>query len=212
MAALERKLGKYAVKNLMLIVVGAMAIVFVMDMMIFSVAGISVIERLSFNREALLRGEVWRIITFIFIPPNTSIIFIIFSLYFYYMIGSALENEWGAFRFNMFYLCGIIGTIISGMITGIAVNDFLNMSLFLAFAAFYPEFEVRMFFLIPIKMKYLAYVDIALILYMFYLSGWSGRAAILASVVNLLIFFGKDMAFAVSRTFRKIVYKIKNRP
>jgi len=195
----------------MLIIVGAMAIVFVMDMMIASVTGISVISRLSFDRDAVFRGEVWRIITFVFIPPDSSLIFIVFSLYFYYMIGSALENEWGAFRFNMFYLCGIVGTIISGLITGFAVNGFLNMSLFLAFAAFYPEFEVRMLFFFPVKMKFLAYVDIALLVYMFLLSDWSGRAAIIVSILNLFIFFGKDMTAAVTRTFKKIAYKIKYR-
>ena len=67
--------------------------------------------------KAVLHGQVWRLITFIFIPPNSNILFILFSLYFYWLIGSALENQWGEFRYNIYYLCGMICTVIAGMIT-----------------------------------------------------------------------------------------------
>ncbi len=87
--------------------------------------------------------------------------FIAFSLYFYYLIGTALEREWGSFWFDVYYFCGAIGTVIAGFITGSATNYYLNMSLFFAFAALYPNFQVLLFFFIPIKIKWLAYVDAA---------------------------------------------------
>ena len=79
-------------------------------------------------------------------------------------MGSTLEREWGALQFNFFYLAGIIGALISGIITGYATNDFLNLSIFLAFALYYPNFQLYIFFFIPIKMKWLAWLDFILIL------------------------------------------------
>lgn len=212
--SLEYKYGKYAVNNLMLIVVGAMAIVFVMDLLISSASGISIYSLLMFNRSAIFRGEVWRILTFAFLPPNDSLIFIIFSLYFYYMIGTALEREWGAFRFNLFYIAGIIGTIISGLIMGFADNYFLNMSLFLAFAILYPNFQILLFFILPVKMKYLAYLDLALFAYMFIVNSWSVRLCIIVSLINLILFFWDDFLNEIKRIFMNIKFMMnrnKNR-
>ena len=154
---MERKLGRLAVRNLMSVIVGVMALVFILDYLFAVRINTLFSSYLIFDREAVLTGEVWRVITFALLPPNSSVIFIIFSLYFYWMIGSVLETEWGAFKFNVFYLCGIIGTIAAGFITGYATNYYLNMSLFLAFALLYPEFELRLFFAIPVKIKYLAF-------------------------------------------------------
>ena len=152
LAQIERKLSKYAIQNLMTIIVGAMAIVYIADFLVYTGTGKSLISMLYFNRAAIAAGQWWRVITFVFCPPNTRLIFIIFAFYFYWLIGSAIERSWGTFRFNLYYLCGIIGAIISGLITGYATNDYLNMSL-LAFAFFYPEFEVLLFFILPVKLS-----------------------------------------------------------
>ena len=114
----------------------------------------------------------------------------VFALYFYYLIGTALEREWGSSWFNIYYIFGVIGTIIGGFITGYATNYYLNLSLFFAFAAMYPNFEVLLFFFIPIKIKWLALLDAALFLISFLFGTWPDRAAIIASLVNFLIFFG----------------------
>lgn len=207
-AQIERKLSKYAIQNLMMIIVGAMAIVFIADLLVYTGTGKSLISMLYFDRAAIAAGQWWRVITFIFCPPDTSLIFIIFALYFYWLIGSALERAWGTFRFNLYYLCGIVGAIISGLITGYATNNYLNMSLFLAFAFFYPEFEVLLFFILPVKIKWLAYIDAALIAYSFIMSRWSGRLAILFSLSNLVIFFYHDIKLSVLRMKRNISYRI----
>ena len=208
---LEYKFGKYAISNLMLIVVGAMGIVFIMDLLISAAMGISISSQLSFDRGAIFQGQIWRILTFAFLPPNSSLIFILFSLYFYYIIGSALEREWGAFRFNLFYLCGILCTIAAGFITGSATNYFLNMSLFFAFALLYPNFEILLFFFIPLKIKYLAYLDAAYFLYLFIISGISGKLAIAVSLLNLLLFFWSDLRDELSRLWTNFRFRMRRK-
>ena len=91
---------------------GGMAIVYLMELLIYPMTGFSLSSVLAFNRSAVLHGQIWRLITFIFIPPDSSILFILFSLYFYWLIGNALENQWGAFRFNIYYLCGMLCTCL----------------------------------------------------------------------------------------------------
>lgn len=186
---MENKYGHKAIPNLMMTVVIGMAIVFVADLLNPSV---NLQSYLYLSRDAILHGQVWRLLTFIFLPPDSSLLFILFSLYFYYWIGSALENQWGSFRFNMYYLCGVLGTVAACFITGSADNFFLNMSLFFAFAALYPDMQVLLFFILPIKVKWLAWVDAALFLFQFITGGISTKVAIVMSLLNFFIFFGPD--------------------
>lgn len=143
----------------MMIIVFGMAAVYLFDLLFYPVNHISLSSLLAFDRSAILRGQIWRIVTFVFIPPNSSPFFIFLSLYFYWLIGSSLENQWGAFRFNVFYLCGVIGTMLFGFITGYATNYYLNLSLFFAFALIFPDFQLMLFFILPVKVKYLALLD-----------------------------------------------------
>ena len=204
---LEKKFGKLAVNNLMLILVGAMAIVFVMDMFVAMKTGQSLYARLMFDRNAILAGEFWRVVTFLFLPPNSSIIFIVFSLYFYYLIGSALESEWGAFGFTLYYLIGVIGAIASGFIAGFATNFYLNMSLFLAFAILNPEFEVRIFFLIPIKMKWLAAIDAVLLILSLIGSSWGEKLSLFTALINLLLFFTPFLVMRIKQAYGRWKWK-----
>ena len=187
---LERKLGRFALPGLMRVVVVGMALVFCCELL-FPQAMLE--YYLYFSPALIAQGQVWRIFTFIFLPPQSSLLFIVFALYFYYFIGNALENEWGSFRFTLYYLLVVVGTIIAGLLTGGATNSYLNLSLFFAFAALYPNMQVLLFFFIPIKIKWLAYLDAALFAYQFLLGTWQTRAAILASLLNFLIFFGPSV-------------------
>lgn len=188
MDRLERKLGRYAIPHVMYFVTGIMLAVFVADL----VLGGQVSPMLAFHRGLFLRGQVWRLVTFIFLPPSTSVLWILFSLYFYCFIGNSLEAAWGTFRFNLFYLCGIVGSILAGFATGYGVNHFLNMSLFFAYAAVYPENQLMLFFFLPIKVKWLAALDAVYFIYMFIVGGWPARVSILFSLLNIWIFFGGD--------------------
>lgn len=204
---LQKRFGRYAIRNLMTIVVGGMGIVFLLDTLLGSLTGFSVSSLLTFNRRAILRGQVWRLVTFAFIPPNTSPLMIIFSLYFYWMIGSALENQWGSFKFNLYYLFGIIGTILSGFITGYASNTYLNLSLFLGFAMMYPDYQVNLFFFLPVKMKYLALIDAIGLLIAFFQVGFGGKIALLVAIANVLMFFWNDMKTQVQNWYRRYQWK-----
>lgn len=206
---LEYKFGRFAIQNFMTVIVGTMALVYVLDSMFMTRLGQTLSSYLAFDRAAILGGEVWRLITFALIPPNSSLMFIIFSLYFYWIIGSTLEREWGAFKFNLFYFCGMLGIIIAGFITGYSTNYYLNMSLFFAFALLYPDFELYLFFILPIKIKYLAFADLLLFCYSFIISSWADRAAIVMSLINVAIFFFGDFKSMLLRA--KYNYEMKKR-
>lgn len=185
---MERKYGRFAISNLMYILSGCMFVVFLADVLTPG----SLYSLLYLNMNLVARGQIWRLITFIFLPPSSSPVWILFSLYFYCLIGHALEQEWGSFRLNMFYLFGMLGTVIGAIFTGGATNDFLNMSLFLAFACIYPDFSVLLFFIIPIKVKYLALIDALYFVIVFIMGTASVRISVIMSLLNLVLFFGKD--------------------
>ncbi len=201
---LEYKYSRYAIENLMYYIVGGMAVIFVMDI-ILSMTGIvsSLYNLLTFDTDMILKGQVWRGISFIFLYPDSSIYFMIFSLYFYYFIGTALENVWGSFRFGAYYFIGVICTIISGLIFGATTNYYLNMSLFFAFATLFPDHELMLFFFIPVKVKYLAYIDLAFFIVSFILNPLTSKVAILVAVGNYLIFFAPELT---SRIKEKITH------
>ena len=100
---LERKLRRYAIGNLMKYIVIGQGIVFAL-MYIWPTLGYRLYSLISLTRAGLMRGQIWRLVTFVFTPPSSSPIFILFALYFYYMIGLGLENQWGKVRFNLYYV------------------------------------------------------------------------------------------------------------
>ena len=158
---LERKFGKYYIHNLITIIVAMNAIIY---LLYYLSGGAANVSNLALIPQKVMQGEVWRLITFIFIPPKSSPLFIFFTLYFAYLAGKGLENAWGGFKFNVYYFCGVLVTIIVSLLTGTSADaSYLNLSIFLAFAMLYPDMEVLLFFLIPIKIKYIAYFDFAII-------------------------------------------------
>ncbi len=204
---LERKYRRYAISNLMTIIIGGMSVVFLLDMLFGPYTGVSVSGLLSFRKGAILRGQIWRLITFVFIPPTSNPVTLIVSLYFYWMIGSALESRWGSFRFNLYYLCGILGSILSAMLTGYATNTYLNMSLFLGFALMYPDYQVNVFFFLPVKMKFLAMIDAIGLLIAFFQTGLSGKIALVAALANVLLFFWNDINARIQNAYRRYQWK-----
>ncbi len=188
---LERKFPHMAIKNLIYYIVFLNAVIFIL--ILIDDTG-SVIPLLELRPALVLQGEVWRLISYIFIPPTTSIFFVIFVLYFYYMVGTALEQEWGAFKFNLYYLIGMLGTTAGAFIAGGGTTAvYLNMSLFLAFAYLYPNFEILLFLLVPIKVKYLAWFYWFFIGYTVITAPPASKVAALVSLANFLLFFGDDI-------------------
>lgn len=205
LSRLEKKMGRFYISGLMKIIVFGMAGVFLLDL--FFSRSVTASDLLSFNKALILQGQVWRLVTFVFIPEGTSPIFIFFTLYFYYLIGTALENRWGSRRFNLYYLIGILGADLGGMLTGYGTSHYLNLSLFLAFACLYPDFEILLFFVLPVKIKYIAYLDAAYLAYRLFFLSWAGRGSVLLSFLPFFLFFGEDLFFRAKR----LTWKLKNR-
>ena len=156
---LNRKYGRHSIRNLMNYIVGGMAVVYLMELFIYPMTHLLLSSILAFDRSAIFHGQIWRLFTFIFIPPNSNLLFIIFALYFYWLIGNSLENQWGSFRFNVYYFCGVIGTLLAGLFTGYATHYYLNLSLFLAFALMYSGYHVLLFFFWSGLMRYMLMID-----------------------------------------------------
>ncbi|WP_394836872.1 rhomboid family intramembrane serine protease [Pendulispora rubella] len=186
LARLERRLGKLAVPNLTGFVIGGMAIVYVLSRF-----QPNYLTKLTLDLDAVARGEVWRLVTYLFIPRGSDF-FILFTLYWLWFIGSTLESEWGAFKLNAYYLCGMVGTTVAAYLTGYGMgNEYLNYSLIFAVATLVPDYEILLFFILPLRMKWIGlltggYVVLAFVQQVH----WAGRAAIIAAVANYFIFFG----------------------
>ncbi|NLA11607.1 MAG: rhomboid family intramembrane serine protease [Firmicutes bacterium] len=191
MNKLEFKYRRYAIKNLIFYIIAFNALIFVLDFVV--PRGVS-LDVLVLYPRLVLQGEVWRLVTYIFLPPSSSPIWIIFILYFYYLVGTGLEQAWGAFRFNVYYILGMIGTTIAAFITGAGYTGvYLNLSLFFAFAHLFPDFQILLFFILPIKVKYLAWLNWILLGVTVFTMPLPHKLAVVAAVLNYLVFFGPDI-------------------
>lgn len=205
---LESRYGRYAgVRNLMTLIVAGMAIVYVADMLLPALMGMSMSGLLMFNKAAIFRGQIWRVITFVFIPPNSSMFFIVFSLLFYLSLGNMLQNEWGTLRFTIFYIVGMIGTVIAGTITGYATSYYINMSLFLAAALLHPNQELNMYGFIRIRMKWLALMDVVILLLSVISAGWPERIAMVVSLINVVLFFYGNLVDNIRNAYRRYQWR-----
>lgn len=185
----ERRFGRFAIQNVPTFVAGGMAIVFVLALVKPQFLGV-----LSLDIEAIKRGQVWRLVTYLFIPSSMSPIWMFFSVYWTWLVGRSLEQEWGPFRLNLYYLLGMIGTTLAAWITGGAVgNTWLNLSMFFAFATLFPNYQITLFFVIPIKVKWLGLLSAAFLLWSAVTGDWADRAAIGAAMINYLVFFAEHL-------------------
>ena len=212
---LERKLRRYAISDLIKYVVYGQGILYAL-MMIMPTLGYRLYSLMTLTRRGLFAGQIWRLATFIFVPPSSSPLFIIFSLYFYYMIGMSLERRWGKVKFNLYYFIGMLAAIAACLLTGYAGNTFLNLSLFFAFAAMFPEEEVLLSMILPVKMKYLAVLDAAIYAYQFLVGSASTKITIVLCLANVFLFLGGDLINTIRResrywktrrNFRKVMRK-----
>lgn len=235
---LERKFGRYAVPNLMKYIV----VLYAAGFIIYVFGGDFYSRYLSLDMAMVMRGQIWRLVTFIIEPPATSPFFIFFSLYFYYLMGTVLERAWGTFRFNLYYIVGVLLHIVAALVIYIVFNVsfqfntyYLNLSLFLAFAMIMPDAQVLLMFIIPIKVKWVAYFDMAylgltiisgfltgilpgnIILGLYRMGIFASpvtATAALLSILNFVIFYSTTMNFrrmSPKEMARKADYKRKTR-
>jgi hypothetical protein len=191
---LEKKIGKYCIKNLMLYITTLNGVVFVLS---YLAPELNLVSKMMLIPSLVMQGEVWRLVTFLFIPMNSNPLFILLTLYFYYMVGSSLEHEWGSFRFNLYYLIGILGTIGGAFLGGAGTSTYLNLSLIFAFAYLFPNYQIMLFFFFPVKIKYLAILYAGMLVFSFGFAPLVGLVTILGSAVNFILFFWKDIYYRV---------------
>ena len=182
----EKHFGRFAIPGLIRYVVGLNALVFLLLAIEPGYA-----SALHLDRTALMQGEVWRLVTWIFIPETTSVFWIIFYLIFTWWIGDMLESNWGAFRLNAYYLLGMLLCIGSALIFGESGgNYFLNLSLFLAVATLAPNFEILLFLVLPVKMKWIAMISLLLPAGVLLFGALPEKMMVVMCLGNYLVFFG----------------------
>lgn len=189
---LERRFGKYAIPNLMYYIV----ILYAVGVMVQMLAPEIYFRYLMLDARAVLHGQIWRIVTFMIWPPSGDMFFNLLAIYLYYNLGTTLERVWGSFRFNVYFLMGVLGHVLAAVIvylmTGsvyLLTTSYLNFSLFFAFAATFPDMQFLLFFVIPIKAKWLALFDGAYFAYALVFGSAATRVAVMMSLLNFIVYF-----------------------
>ena len=168
-----------------------------------------------FNPALIQRGQVWRLVSFLFVPPSTGVLALL-VFYSYYWIGSTLEKQWGTGQFTIYFFTGVVLTVLYGFviywITGKAVtldSSYLYLSMFFSFAALFPDMQVLFMFFIPVKMKYLAIVDAAFFLYAMVTTPFPANLVPLVAILNFLIFCGGELRAMLPRRPGKTTINFK---
>ena len=212
---MERKYGRYALKNLPMFIIATYVAGYVLELLTPEMLGYLTLEPYY-----ILHGQVWRLVTWILIPPSSLDIFTIIMLFFYFSIGQTLERTWGSFKCDVYIFSGLIFTVIGAFLlygmTGyigigmLFTTYYINMSIFLAFALTYPDMQVMLYFIIPIKMKWMGALYGVMILVSLIQGNLSSRVAIIASLFNFIVFFlisGRFSRFTPHQIHRRQEFK-----
>lgn len=220
MTKLERRWGRFAIQNLTFwIMIGQ---IFVFGMETLNELGVFrqfPVEAILFLPEKVLQGEVWRMLTYVFQRPGTfHPLLLIFVWGIFYMTGNALEAAWGAFRYNLFILVNIVATILGGFLL-LAIfpkevwqyilmsNFYLLETVFLGFAYLNPNIEFRLFLVLPVKVKWLGFLALGHMAYLFIFGGAYGKVVILSAMVNLVLFLGKEVVTGFKMRQRRVAHE-----
>jgi hypothetical protein len=198
----------FGIHNLMLYVVIGNAVIYLLSLMDSSG---TLSYYLVFSANRVLKGEIWRLITFVFVPRTSSIIGMLLLLYFEYFIGRLLEQAWGKDKFSVYYLLVMAFTILYGLIVRLLTGSdvmldavYLNLSMFFVFATLWPENRVLLFFIIPIKVTWLAYAEAVL----FLISMIRGGTLLpLIGIINYFLFCGDQLISRIQPWFRRVFGK-----
>ena len=205
---LERKYGRFCIPNLINIRIGGQILVYAIELFVNQYISCY----LSLSRSALFAGLIWRLFTFVLVPVSGGgPLSVVLGIYFPWFVGSALEREWGDFRFNLYVLLGMAGAWLACLLTGSADTYCLSLSLLLAYAMLYPELPVLLFFVIPIRVKYFGVFAAVLWVFSFLGASLPGKLDYLLSMLNVWLFFA-PMAYRSLRAWvRREQWKRKNR-
>lgn len=193
---LEQTLGRFAVPQVTLALIVVQVLTYAIVFTQAPAKQGDAVARLQLIPEQVVHdGEWWRLVTFVAEPPFTNPVFAFFGWYLFYLMGNALEQHWGTFRYNLFLLVGYVATVAAAFLTPQlpASIEFLGGSVFLAFAFLYPDFQLMLFFILPVKIKWLALLTWIGYAFGLIVGDWNSRAMILASICNFLLFFWRDI-------------------
>lgn len=203
---LEKRFGRFGIPNLIYWIV--ISQVFFYALGLFTTFPV---DALTLQPSEVMQGQVWRLFTFLFVPEIRVLSFwVLFAWYLLFLYGQALEGEWGAFRFTFFVFIGTVATAIAAIVgylifpfSGEVPTTFLLASIFLAFAARNPNFELLLFFILPVKVKWLAWLTWAMFALTFITGIIPIKLVVAAACVNLVLFFGKSLFTNVKATQRR---------
>jgi hypothetical protein len=198
---LQRRIGFLAIPALLRYVAALTALVFILYKI-----DARYLTLIDLDIDAVRHGQIWRLVTYIFIPQLGSLIpapdwfNAAFAVLFLIWVGDRLEEAWGALRLSLFFYIGMIGTTIAAVFFGARFsNAMLYSSIFFAFARFYPNAVIFFAYILPLKVKWIAWIYAAILLWQFIFATMQFRSALVAAFANYLIFFGRDLFFEARR-------------
>jgi len=198
---------KLGIPRLMLYIIFGNIIVFFFDQF----SGFTFSPLLMFSATEILKGEVWRLVTFIFVPLQSNMIYLALELYFTYFIGTTLEREWGSAKFTLFYLVGVLFNIAVGFAAGFSTMSYVNLSMFFAFATLFPDMQFLLFFFLPVKAKWLAWADAAFFLWELIQMAAGGDYLLMllpvAAIANYFLCFWSDIHGYVGGNIRRAKHR-----
>jgi hypothetical protein len=209
---LEQNLGRFAVPQVTIAIIAVQVLAYAL---IVSQPNpqkeLAVLDRLLLYADKVLEGEVWRLATFVAVPPvigksMLGPIWAFLAWYVFYLLGTTLEQYWGAFRYNLYLLVGYVATVAAAFLTPHvpATNFYYLESVFLAFAFLFPDFQFLLFFILPVKVKWLALIAWVQYGLLFAFGGFAERVMILAAIANFLLFFWREILDRVQTGRRRM--------
>ena len=188
------------IPNLMMYIALGSALVYIINMIDKTYTLYNI---LCFDRAAILQGQIWRLFTYPLVFDMGGILYTAIGLICYYSLGRAIENSWGTFRFNLFYFTGMLLMDIYCMIFGCAASaDYLNLSLFLAYATMYPDAQFLFLFIIPVKARIFALLDLLLMVFGLLMYPFPYNLFSVIALANYFLFFGKDVVNVFPMSWR----------
>jgi len=190
----EKRFFRFAIPNLTIILIIGQIVVFTMNYM-----KIIPLDAFILIGSKVLEGQYWRVLTFLFIPIPTDLFFAAFTWYIYYLYGSALESEWGTFNYNFYILISYLLSLVIAFVfpNSYITNAYLFTTVFLAFAYLFPDFVLYIFFILPLKIKWLALFVWLGYGYVLITAPFVNKILLLVSIANFLLFFGSDIILKI---------------
>lgn len=192
---LESRLGRFAVPHS----IRGIALLYLLCFILETLQP-GFVRMLTLQPELVRSGQLWRLVTYAFIPSTFSPIWILFVVMIMWLIGTGIEEGFGPFKTNVYLLIGILGTAAGAMGFGLPdiTGQYLYLSLFFAFATLYPEYEILLFFILPVKVKWLAVISAVLVALAFFGGDATAKLAIGCAFANYILFFGPTAARATA--------------